>query len=93
MGRVENGRVRSSFQTPKGEDARSIMAAYFSLLVSSIDEQNNVITNGLNAGGTEPNEMSDYCFMRQRTIEDPDGHTWNFNFMDNTKIPTEQPEE
>ena len=63
------------------------MAGYFSLLVSSVDELNTCMTNGLNAGGTEPNEMSDYGFMQQRTIEDVDGHTWNFIFMDATKIP------
>ena len=81
----------ATFVTKPLADTKSNMAGYYSLLVSSIDELNNVLTNGLNAGGTEPNEMSDYGFMKQRTIEDFDGHSWNFIFMDMTKIPTGQP--
>ena len=81
----------ASFATKPIADTKSTMAGYFSLLVSSIDELNSFMTKGLNAGGTEPNEMSDYGFMQQRTIEDFDGHTWNVIHMDMTKIPTEQP--
>jgi hypothetical protein len=80
----------ATFATKPIADTKSTMAGYFSLLVSSIDELNNFMTNGLNAGGTEPNEMSDYGFMQQRTLEDFDGHTWNVIYMDMTKIPTEQ---
>jgi uncharacterized protein len=29
--------------------------------------------------------------MQQRTIEDPDGHTWEIFYMDITKFPKEQP--
>lgn len=83
----------ATFATKPLADTKSTMAGYFSLLVSSIDELNSVMAKGLHAGGTEPNEMSDYGFMQQRTIEDFDGHTWNFIFMDVTKIPTEQPNE
>ena len=59
--------------------------------MDSIDEVNNILTNGVNAGGTEPNEMRDYGFMQQRTIEDFDGHTWEVFYMDISKFPTEQP--
>jgi len=83
----------ASFATKPLANTKSTMAGYFSLLVSSIDELNSFMTNGLNAGGTEPNEMSDYGFMQQRTIEDFDGHTWNVIYIDSTKIPTEQPNE
>src|SRR5215831_5828412 len=80
----------ASFATKPIADTKSTMGGYFSLLVSSIDELNNFMTNGLKAGGIEPNEMSDYGFMQQRTIEDLDGHTWNVIYMDVTKIPKEQ---
>jgi predicted lactoylglutathione lyase len=83
----------ASFATKPIADTKSNMAGYYSLLVSSIDELNNVLTNGLNAGGREPKEMSDYGFMQQRTIEGFDGHTWNFIFMDMPKTPTGQPSE
>ncbi len=58
--------------------------------MNSIEEVNRFIENGLNAGGIEPNEMRDYGFMQQRTIEDFDGHTWEIFYMDVTKFPTKQ---
>lgn len=76
-----------TFATKPIADTKSDMAGYFSLMVSSIEEMNNIMMNGLNAGGIEPNKMSDYGFMQQRTIEDFDGHTWNFIYMDASKIP------
>ena len=45
------------------------------------------MTRGLNAGGVEPNEMRDYGFMQQRTMEDFDGHTWEIFYMDISKFP------
>jgi uncharacterized protein len=80
-----------SFATKPVADTKSNLAGLFSLSVDSIDEVNNIVTNGLNSGGTEPTEMKDYGFMQQRTIEDPDGHTWEIFYMDITKFPKEQP--
>lgn len=79
------------FATKPLADTKSNLAALFSLSVESIDEINKLLTNGLKAGGTEPNEMRDYGFMQQRTIEDFDGHTWEIFYMDITKFPTGQP--
>ena len=70
-------------------DTKTNIAGLFSLSVSSLDEVNKITDNGLKAGGIEPNEMRDYGFMQQRTIEDFDGHTWEIFFMDMSKIPTE----
>ncbi len=81
----------AGFATKPIADTRTNIAALYSLSLESIDEVNNLMTNGLNAGGTEPNEMKDYGFMQQRTIEDFDGHTWEIFYMDITKFPTEQP--
>jgi predicted lactoylglutathione lyase len=82
-----------TFATKPLADTKSNVAALFSLSLESVDEVNNVMTNGLNAGGTEPAEMKDYGFMQQRTIEDFDGHTWEIFYMDITKFPTEQPKD
>ncbi len=82
-----------TFATKPLADTKSNVAALFSLSLDSVDEVNNVMTNGLNAGGTEPAEMKDYGFMQQRTIEDLDGHTWEIFYMDITKFPTEQPKD
>jgi uncharacterized protein len=68
-------------------DTKSAIAGLFSLSVDSVDEVNSIMFNGLNAGGIEPNEMRDYGFMQQRTIEDFDGHTWEVFYMDMSKFP------
>lgn len=77
----------ASFATKPLADTKSNLAGLFSLSLDSIDDVNNIMTNGLNAGGTEPTEMKDYGFMQLRTIEDFDGHTWEIFFMDSTKLP------
>ncbi len=71
-------------------DTKSNIAALLSLSVDSVDEVNNIVVSGLEAGGIEPTEMKDYGFMQQRTIEDFDGHTWEVFYMDITKFPKEQ---
>lgn len=83
----------SGFATKPIADTKSNVAALFSLSVDSTNEVNSIVTNGLKAGGTEPNEMRDYGFMQQRTIEDFDGHTWEVFYMDISKFPAGQPAE
>lgn len=79
----------ATFATKPIADTKSNVAGLFSLSVDSVDDVNEITENGLKAGGKEPNEMRDYGFMQQRTIEDFDGHTWEVFFMDMSKIPTE----
>jgi predicted lactoylglutathione lyase len=83
----------TGFATKPLADTKAGLAGLFSLSLDSIDEVNNLMTNGLNAGGIEPTEMRDYGFMQQRTIEDFDGHTWEVFYMDITKFPAQQPTE
>ena len=78
----------STFTSKQIADTKTKIAGIFSLSLDSVDEVNTIMTNGLNAGGIEPNEMRDYGFMQQRTIEDFDGHTWEVFFMDMSKFPT-----
>lgn len=79
----------SSFTAKPIADTKTNVAGLFSLSVESVDEVNSIMDNGLKAGGIEPNEIRDYGFMVQRTIEDFDGHTWEIFFMDMSKFPTE----
>lgn len=79
----------ASFATKPIADTKTRLAGLFSLSLDSVDEVNRVMANGLKAGGIEPNELRDYGFMQQRTIEDFDGHTWEIFFMDITKFPAE----
>jgi predicted lactoylglutathione lyase len=82
----------ASFATKPIADTKSSVAGLFSLSVDSLDEVNRICEAALNAGGIEPNEIRDYGFMQQRTIEDFDGHTWEIFFMDMSKFPTESAE-
>lgn len=80
-----------TFVTKPLADTKSESAALYSLSVGSVDEVNKILISGLNADGTEIGEMKDYGFMQQRTIEDPDGHTWEIFYMDITKFKADQP--
>lgn len=77
----------SNFTGKPIADTKTNVAALFSLSVDSTDEVQSIMEKGLAAGGIEPNEMRDYGFMQQRTIEDFDGHTWEVFYMDITKFP------
>ena len=78
----------ATFATKSIADTKSKLAGLFSLSTDSLEEVNLMVANGLEAGGTEPNEIRDYGFMQQRTIEDFDGHTWEIFYMDLSKFPT-----
>ncbi len=80
----------SGFTSKVIADTKSKIAGLFSLSLNSVDEVNAMMAKGLNAGGIEPNEMRDYGFMQQRTIEDFDGHTWELFYMDMSKFPAAQ---
>ncbi len=79
----------NSFATKPIADTKSTLAGLFSLSLNSVDEMNQMMENGLKAGGIEPSEMKDYGFMQQRTIEDFDGHTWELFYMDLSKFPSQ----
>ncbi|WP_156307806.1 VOC family protein [Sphingobacterium endophyticum] len=78
-----------SFTNKPLADTKTSIAGIYTISVDSVAEMNKIIESGLGAGGKEPNEIRDYGFMQQRTIEDPDGNTWEFFYMDESKFPTE----
>lgn len=79
----------ATFITKPIADTKSGVAGLFALSMESVDQVNRLMENGLKAGGTEPNDVRDYGFMFQRTLEDYDGHTWEIGYMDISKFPTE----
>ena len=76
-----------SFTTRPIADTRASIAGIYSLSVDSVERVNKIVADAVAAGATEPNEMRDYGFMQQRTIEDLDGHTWEVFYMDMSKFP------
>jgi predicted lactoylglutathione lyase len=77
--------MREYFQTftdlPLGDPAvnPSVSTAIFLDSRSAVD---TAITDGLAAGGREPHEATDYGFMYQRQLNDPDGNILEFGYMD-----------
>ncbi len=76
-----------TFTTRPIADTKNAIAGLFYLSMESLEQLNRFMENGLAAGGIEPNEMRDYGFMQQRTIEDFDGHTWEVGYMDMSQFP------
>lgn len=77
--------VREYFQTftdlPIGDPAvnPSVSTAIF---LDSRDAVDAAVAAGVGAGGSEPREASDYGFMYQRQLNDPDGNIIEFGWMD-----------
>ena len=67
-------------------DPKENTIATFTLPVESLDKLNEIVENGLKAGGTEPTQTIDEGFMQIRNIEDLDGHTWGIIFLDINKF-------
>ncbi|HMO63211.1 MAG TPA: glyoxalase/bleomycin resistance/extradiol dioxygenase family protein [Ferruginibacter sp.] len=62
------------------------ITASFTLPVESVSKVNAIMSKGLNAGGKERHAMIDEGFMQVRTIEDIDGHSWAFIYLDINKF-------
>jgi predicted lactoylglutathione lyase len=52
------------------------------IYLESRDAVDARIADGLAAGGQETQEPTDYGFMYQRQLTDPDGHVLEFGWMD-----------
>ena len=60
--------------------------ATFTLPVENIQKLNEIIENGLKAGGNETTPLIDEGFMVIRNIEDLDGHNWGIICLDIDKF-------
>jgi predicted lactoylglutathione lyase len=77
--------TREFFQTfserPIGNPAEAISVST-AIFLDSRDEVDATVANGLAAGGREDQAASDYGFMYQRQLTDPDGNVLEFGWMD-----------
>ncbi|WP_223690496.1 VOC family protein [Leifsonia poae] len=77
--------VRDFFQTftdrPIGDPAATVSSAT-AIFVDSREEVDAALAAGLAAGGTEAHPASDFGFMYQRQLTDPDGNILEFGYMD-----------
>lgn len=66
-------------------EAKLQLSATFTIGVQSYAMVNEIIDNGIQAGGKEAGPMIDEGFMQVRAIEDLDGHIWSFIYLDIAK--------
>jgi uncharacterized protein len=77
--------TREFFQTftdlPIGDPAVNPSGSV-SFFLESREAVDEAIANGLASGGAEPHPATDYGFMYQRGLNDPDGNALEFGYMD-----------
>ncbi|MBX9246261.1 VOC family protein [Actinotalea ferrariae] len=77
--------VRDYFQTfsdrPIGNPAETVSATT-AIFLDSREAVDTTVTDGVAAGGREERPASDYGFMYQRQLTDPDGNLIEFGWMD-----------
>lgn len=76
----------SSGNIKKLADPKENVIATFTLPVESLEKVNEIIENGLNAGGRESTPLIDEGFMQVRNIEDLDGHQWAIIYLNIEKF-------
>lgn len=67
-------------------DTKSFLTPSHTLPVESMQQVNEMMENGLQAGGFEPVPVLSQSFMYLRSIEDLDGHLWGIMFLDVEKF-------
>jgi predicted lactoylglutathione lyase len=77
--------TRDYFQTfsdrPIGDPAAAVSVAT-AIFLDSRDAVDATVADGIAAGGVEERPASDYGFMYQRQLADPDGNLLEFGWMD-----------
>jgi len=67
-------------------DARTTAEVMLAFSAESKDEVNDLYARGLAAGGSEGGAPQDHGFMMSKSLQDPDGHTIEFVWMDPAAI-------
>jgi predicted lactoylglutathione lyase len=77
--------VRDYFQSftdrPVGDPAQSVSAAT-AIFLDDREAVDATLADGIAAGGSEAQPATDYGFMYQRQLTDPDGNILQFGYMD-----------
>jgi predicted lactoylglutathione lyase len=67
-------------------DLKNAQIPSFTLPVESIEQVNQMMERGINAGGIEPIGVLEEDFMYLRSIEDLDGYVWGIMCLDIQKF-------
>lgn len=73
--------------TPKPiSDATKSTEVLVALSCASREEVGETVRKAVAAGGTTYNEPQDHGFMLQHGFQDPDGHIWEYIYMDPSAV-------
>jgi predicted lactoylglutathione lyase len=87
---LTHDRYRQFTQRPIG-DARRESQALIALSVDARDGVDATVARATAAGGrADPNPVQDHGFMRNRSVEDPDGYVWEIMWMDSAALAGKQ---
>ncbi len=75
-----------SFTSKPIADTHKTASVAIAIALDSKQAVDDMAAEAVKAGGKEPRPLADYGFMVQRTIEDPDGHTWEPFWMDPSHV-------
>jgi predicted lactoylglutathione lyase len=79
-------RFFNTFTPRKIADTATTAEVILALSVESREAVDQVVERAMKIGGTKAYEPQDLGFMYSRSINDPDGHIWEFVWMDPANI-------
>ena len=79
----------AEFSSKPIPDPKTTTAALYALSCDSRAAVDAIAEAGIKAGGTETRDAQDYGFMYGRAVADPDGHVWEYTWMDMIQMPSE----
>ncbi|WP_202928084.1 VOC family protein [Cyclobacterium salsum] len=79
-----------SFTSKSIADTRNQVQVLNALALASKEKVDEVTETALQAGGTIERSALDYGFMYSTSVNDLDGHIWEFFWMDPSQIPVEE---
>lgn len=83
---LQSRQFSNSYLEKQQMDIRNYQVPSFTLPVESLEMVNEMMENGIKAGGIEPVSALKEDFMFLRSIEDPDGYTWGIMYLDVDKF-------
>ncbi|WP_162416635.1 VOC family protein [Cyclobacterium roseum] len=79
-----------SFTSKSIADTRNQVQVLNALALASKEKVDEVTETALQAGGTIERSALDYGFMYCTSVNDLDGHIWEFFWMDPNEVPQEE---
>lgn len=83
---LQSRQFSNSYLEKQMIDARKYQMPSFTLPLESIGLVNEMMENGIKAGGIEPVSSISEDFMYLRSIEDLDGYIWGLMYLDQEKF-------